>query len=500
MPAEMREAVEAERALRRGDPLRGAIAGLTRVSTRSAGTQWGFYTAKNTERVLEGGNQSGKTWSNCTDFLSQGRGLHEFATWAPKAPTDNWRGWYCTTTYERFAEQGWGHFKKLLLYPGESVYDLPTRNILAIAWDTKNPERPLYLRIRRTNGAAAEIWIKSYEQGAREFQSAEVDCLVLDEECPDSIYEEAQPRVMSRRGRIQISATPVVGVRWLEDLRTAAEVGGSDIYHCRLDTRDNPAMDMAEWQRLEAKWAVRPELVELRLSGIPIAAQGAVYNDLQFTPAHVCEPFTVPDTWTRYLCIDPGYNYCGALWFACGPAGDVVCYREYLGHERTTAQNAAEILKRCGGERYHDRLIDPAAMGRSSQTGEREIDLWIKGGVQVIPAPDNAVMTGIESVWQMLAERAGVDGERPRFRTFRSNIEFLRERRGYKFQETREKGDEKGAAPVKRNDHLMDPWRYGVARGLRYVPVSARPPTEGTRGRRLWEKRREPFKNDRPRL
>jgi phage terminase large subunit-like protein len=496
----MREAVAAERALRRADPLRAAIAGLTRKSTRNAGTQWGFYSAPNTERVLEGGNQSGKTWSNCTDFKAQARGVHDFIKWKPASPTDTWRGWYCTTTYERFAEQAWGHFKKLLLYPGESVLDLPTRNILAISWDTKNPERPLYLRVRRTDGTPAEIWIKSYEQGAREFQSAEVDCLVLDEECPDSIYEEAQPRVMARGGRIQISATPVVGVRWLEDLRTAAESGTSDIYHCRLDTRDNPAMRMDEWLRLETKWAARPELIELRLSGIPIAAQGAVYSDLQFSAAHVCEPFTIPHDWTRYLAIDPGYNHCGALWFACGPAGDVVIYREHMGEQQTTAQNATQILRLCGAEHFADRIIDPAALGRQSQTGEREIDLWVKAGVTVRPAPNNEVMTGIEAVWDLLSERAGVDGDRPRFRVFRSCTEFLRERRGYKFKEARDAGDEKGAAPVKRNDHLMDPWRYMVARGLRYVPARELPPAQGTRGRRLWEKRREPFKNDRPKL
>lgn len=500
MTAELREAVAAERALRRADPLRAAITGLTRTTTHNAGTQWGFYTASNTERVLEGGNQSGKTWSNCVDFLAQARGSHDSITWTPDSPTDAWRGWYCTTTYERFAEQAWGHFKKLLLYPGESVLDLPTRNILAISWDTKNPERPLYLRVRRRDGRHAEIWIKSYEQGAREFQSAEVDCLVLDEECPDSIYEEAQPRVMARGGRIQISATPVVGVRWLEELRTAAEMGGSDIYHCRLDTRDNPAMDPEEYRRLEAKWAARPELLELRLSGIPMAAQGSVYNDMQFTGAHVCEPFDIPHTWTRYVSIDPGYTSCGALWFAVGPAGDVVCYREYLGHERTTGQNAAEILKLCGNERFTDLLIDPAARGRQSQTGEREIDLWIRAGVHVQPAPDNAVMTGIEAVWELLGQRAGINGERPAFRVFRSCAEFLRERRGYKFHDTREAGDEKGAAPVKRNDHLMDPWRYAVVRGLRYVPLSAQPPAAGTRARRLWEKRREIFKHQRPRL
>lgn len=145
---------------------------------------------------MEGGNQSGKTWTGCIDFLLDALGLHPSRHWYGLDPYAEiwiksyeqgpgafqsaglhrihldeecnekiyqeiqvrgvavpkggpWRGWYCTVSYELFAEQGWNHFKRLLLFPGESVLKLPTRRILEVGWDKKNPERPTYLKLRR---------------------------------------------------------------------------------------------------------------------------------------------------------------------------------------------------------------------------------------------------------------------------------------------------------------------------------------------------------------
>lgn len=447
--------------------------------------------------MLEGGNQSGKTWSSCVDFLLQARGLHQFRKWMPTRTGDSWRGWYATTTYERFAEQAWGHWKSLILLPGESVHRLPTRNILAIGWDNKNPERPLYLKIRRNDSrdCVSEVWIKSYEQGAAEFQSAEVDCLALDEECPNDVYEESQPRIMKRSGAIQISATPVRGVRWLEDLRAAAERdSGLAVSHHRLDTRDNPGMPPDQVKLLEEKWAVRTELRDLRLRGLPVAAAGSVYTDLQFTPQHICDPFDIPSEWTRYRTIDHGWRCCACLWFAVSPAEEVILYREYVGEERTIAQNTAAIAHLSGGEQYQSTWIDPATLGTDAGTGRRVIDIWIDGfkeavrdGVPVIPAPDNDVMAGIEQVWNLLDKRRS-DGL-PSFRVFRTCGHFLDERRSYRFNSTRAKGDEGALKPVKREDHAMDAFRYFVAAGARFQRLPSRPPREGSLARRLWERR-----------
>lgn len=492
------DAVRLARAARewaRHDPLAEAQAGLTRLSRQGAGTQWEFLHAPHRVRVAEGGNQSGKSWAGCVDFILQARGLHPMRRWQGPAGS-TWRGWYATTTYERFAEQAWGHFKRLLVLPGEAVSVLPTLNVSGIGWDNRNPERPLYLKVRRADGGIAEIWIKSYEQGSGEFQAAEVDALVLDEECPDAIWEEAQPRVLTRRGGIVVTATPVMGVRWLDGLRVAAESGSADVYHCRLDTRDNPRTDLAEIAKLEAVFRGRPELLDLRLRGLPLAAEGTVYSDLVFTPGHVCEPFGLDAEWTRYRAIDHGFRVCACLWFAVDRQGDVVLYREYTGEERTIKENAVAIRRLSGHEGYARTWIDPAVLGRESAEGRRLVDLWhaeqrTAGDRSLVqPALDNEVLAGIEQVWKLLGERGGLQGERPRFRVFRSCTGFLDERRTYRFHDVKQRGDEGPVKPVKRDDHLMDAWRYAVAAGLKHVAISAPPPADGTLGRRLWDARR----------
>jgi phage terminase large subunit-like protein len=501
-PPEVAALVSRERALRAADPLRGAQARLTRSSDHGAGSQWAFVTAPNRIRVAEGGNQSGKTWVGVWDFGSQARGVHPTRSWAPGGATDTWRGWYATTTFDRFSQQAWGHFKRLLLYPGESMLKLPTRNVLAVGWDNRNPERPTYLRIRRYDGGVAEVWIKSYDQGAGEFQSAEVDAIVIDEECPRAIWEECQPRVLARAGGITVTATPVQGVEWLEGLRQDAESGASDVFHCRLDTRDNPGLPEGEIERMAKGWRARPELLNLRLAGIPMAMEGSVYPDTLFLPAHVCEPFEIPREWTRYRVIDHGWRACGCLWAACSPQEELVIYREYLGEERTIGQNAAEILKLSGREGYAAKWIDPATLGRDAATGKRVIDLWNDEGADVAPAPDNEVQAGIEQVWEWLVGFRAEEGAArvPLFRVFRSCQRFLEERRGYRFHDAREKGDEGPVKPVKRADHLMDCWRYLVAAGPRWVPTVQGPPPEGTLAWRLWKKRHEAEQKARKRL
>ncbi len=475
---------------RKVNPLVSSFWTLTTKSEHGGGAQRDFVLAPNRVRVAEGGNQSGKTWVTCIDFLLQALGMHPTRRWeATNGRT--WKGWYASTTYQRFAEQGWKHWLRLLLFEGEDTGHLPTRRILAIGWDKKNPERPTFLKLRRADGGIAEVFVKSYEQGAGEFQSAEVDCLALDEECPASIWEEAQPRVSVRQGNIIVSATPVLGVEWLDQLRTDADTGEADVYHCRFDARDNPAYPQAALDELTRLWRNHPEMLELRLSGIPRSMEGAVYKDHCFTREHVCQPFEPPAEWTRYRIIDPGFRHCGALWLAVAPNGDIVAYRDYKGEEQSIATNAREILKLSKGEKYYRSWMDPsAARQRQQESGKRLIDLWKEKHVVATLAPDNAVQAGIERIWQLLDERGGVDGEHPRFRVSQACTHFLAERRKYRYRDAREKGDDVGDQVQKRDDHLMDCWRYAVSGGLHYVKAAKQLPPEGTVGRRLVEQRR----------
>lgn len=477
--------------LRARDPLIDAAEKLTWASKYGAGFQAGYLRAGQQIRVLEGGNQTGKTWTTCIDFLLQARGLHPTIKWTAGHERPTWKGWYCSPTFQRFAEQAWHHWKRLLLYPGEKL-QVPTRNILAIGWDNRNPERPTYLKIRRYDGGVSEIYVKSYEQGATEFQSAEVDCLALDEEAPTAVWNECLVRVRIRAGNIGISATAVIGVAWLDNLRKDAELAPSAIYHARLDARDNPQYSMEQVQALERAWANDPEMFDLRVRGIPRAMTGVIYSDKRFTAQHLCQPFVVPDDWTRYRCVDPSFQFTGCLWVAVSPAGDLVAYRDYLGEDKTIQENAAEILALSGNEVYERSYVDKArAPMRMDDTGERIIDVYDKAGLKLEPAPYNDVSSGIEQVFALLTQRAGGNGERPQFRVFNCCQTFLAERRLYKWRELREAGDEQLNRPVRRNNHVLDCWRYLVMAGLPYVTPKKPAPPKGTVGRRLYEARRK---------
>jgi len=471
------------------DPLSEALKNLTRQSNYGAGNQWDFVHAADWHRVAEGGNQSGKTYLICVDFLLQALGMHPTRKWVRNKADDKWKGWYSTTTYQRFAEQGWHHFKHLLFYPDEEAQD-GSRRVIAIGYDKKNPERVTYLKLRRVDGGIAEINIKSYEQGDGEFQSAEVDCLALDEECNNSIYKEAVMRLMARAGNMIVSATAVKGVDWLDKLRTRAEEG-RNVFHCRLDLRDNPTVGEEEIRNLQEEFGDDPDELALRMSGYPRSRVGLIYGDRIFTPKHIVDPFDIPGDWTRYRSIDPGFNFCGCLWLAVSPDEDSYVYRDYKGEQRTIGENCAAIAELSGDEVYHRSWIDPAAMGRKSESGRREIDLWNDEGVQVTVAPDNAVRTGIEEVQRLLKARGGINGERPIHRVFRDCCEMLEERRLYRRADDAGKdGRDFKERVIKRHDHLMDPWRYSVVAGLRYVLPKAKKPKAGTLGRRLYEKRR----------
>jgi hypothetical protein len=198
----------------------------------------------------------------------------------------------------------------------------------------------------------------------------------------------------------------------------------------------------------------------------------------------------------------------------------IALYREYYGRdvEPPVLGNALEILrlsKNDGGEEaYAARYIDPATLGAGQETGTRLIDLWLRAGscsrcghaevsvsshcekcggeratVDVSPAPDNRVEPGIEMVKELLRERCA-DGS-PLFVVFETCPEFLKERRNYGRHQAREKGDEGRLAPVKRDDHGLDTFRYLVAAGLEWQPRKEKPPPEGTLGRMFWEKRRQ---------
>ena len=420
--------------------------------------------------VVEGGNQSGKTWLACVDAVAYALNDHPIRRW----PADGHAPsvWYTTESYELFSQQAWGHIKGLLLYPGESELKLPTVNIKHIHWEAAGRQPKT---ITLTNGA--DITVKGYKQGIGQFMAKTLDHAVVDEECPADVWRELNARLFaSADPRIVVAATPIRAELWLEELRNLAYAGNESVKHFRLKTLDNPGMNQAAVTAWLSRCHSEDER-KLRLEGYPYVAEGLVYPDGLFREEHIIEPFTIPRDWTRHRCVDPGIRNCAALWIAVSPPNinTVVAYRDYLGKDRTIAQNAEAILSwQRRGEHCANSWIDPAAVARDAETGQQVIDLWRYRGYSCSPAPDNRRISGIERVKDLLVEMGGPNRDRPKFRVFKSCTEFIRERKNYRLPCEKTSGDEQTKVVVKRDDHVMDCWRYIIAAGANYKPY--RPP------------------------
>jgi phage terminase large subunit-like protein len=66
--------------------------------------------------------------------------------------------------------------------------------------------------VRHVNGFENVCTFKSYEEGRSSFEAEAVDWIWLDEEPSKSIYDECKMRILTTRGRILATFTPVEGL------------------------------------------------------------------------------------------------------------------------------------------------------------------------------------------------------------------------------------------------------------------------------------------------
>ncbi len=66
--------------------------------------------------------------------------------------------------------------------------------------------------IRHVAGYENVCTFKSYEEGRTSFEAEGVDLIWLDEECSKPIYDECKMRILTTRGRILATFTPVEGM------------------------------------------------------------------------------------------------------------------------------------------------------------------------------------------------------------------------------------------------------------------------------------------------
>ena len=89
---------------------------------------------------------------------------------------------------------------------------VPAEDIGSVTWKRGVANLADTVKIKHRSGGWSSVGIKSYEQGRGSFEGTEQHLIWLDEEPPIEIYEECGIRLMTTRGHMLLTFTPMEGM------------------------------------------------------------------------------------------------------------------------------------------------------------------------------------------------------------------------------------------------------------------------------------------------
>lgn len=331
---------------------------------------------------------------------------------------------------------------------------------------------PTYVKMT-TGGQMDFVSVQGAEDARRRIAAMKIDLVVVDEEIEEEFREELLARRLASGGREIIGATLVRSEPWLLDLRSRALAGDEDIFLVTFSTRracEVGHVDKRVVKEAEITWS--EEKLAVRLEGQARTSVGLIFPEFN-AKKHIVDPFDIPKDWTRYMCIDPGWRVCGALWAAVSPGGKYVVYREFY-YTGVDYKELANNIFAAEGYKYEEehkvwypddsteyieqRWIDPSGFGHH-ESGELKIGNLLSlppYNIECAPARNDRDVS-IELCKRALME--DLDGV-PKMRVFRTCKNFAHEMVHYRFVKQTSNSRDPPSVAQKKDDHLIDCWRY----------------------------------------
>lgn len=414
-------------------------------------------------RLLFGGNQSGKSHCNaqeCAWWLTK---KHPYR----KLPDRPVMLWVISTEYQTIRAGIYRHLKDIL----------PPWEI--DCFGSKVQGHDLHAYIKMKNGSTCYfLSSKGGEDARTKFQAEAVDYIAIDEEIEEYIWDECQARLLATGGCFGISATLVESYEWIVQLEQRALANDSDIFLTRLDTTENPYLNQEQVQRLEAKWD--DDTKEYRLRGKSRRKTGLVYPYFE----HWTPRFDIPDYWTKYHVLDPGFRTCAGLWAAITEYGQCVIYRE-LYQQYSDLHHVADEIKAVEKEEVDFRIIDDKE-GSHTLTGAIGPMTILANEYNLFYTPAiKSKLAGIEAVRATLRKAKteefykypnGLELPKGQILFVFNDLEhFKYELVRYRINPDKARRDKNSSIdePIKTKDHLMDAWRYLSIVNPSYYPRNA---------------------------
>jgi phage terminase large subunit-like protein len=306
--------------------------------------------------------------------------------------------------------------------------------------------------VRHVSGGLSTCSLKTYEQGWQKWQGTAPHVVWLDEEPDDyMIYSEAQTRILTSKGIILVTFTPLLGVT---DLVQHFQEGGPGIYLKGASWNDAPHLSDEDKARLSASY--RDHERAARTQGVPMMGEGAVFPipDEQIT----VQPFQIPDHFARIKGCDFGIDHPAAgVEIAWDRDQDCIyvidCYRKA---NETAPYHAAWLNKA-------NRMVPVAwphdGMNREKSGGRTLADAYRAHGVNMlsksarypkVPGEDEkGGPQPVEPIVNEVLERMGTG----RIKVFANLSEWFEEKRSY---------HRKDGLIVARRDDILKATFYAV--------------------------------------
>lgn len=307
--------------------------------------------------------------------------------------------------------------------------------------------------VRHKSGGLSLCNLKTFEQGWQKWQGTAPHVVWMDEEPDDyKIFSESQTRILTSKGIVLVTFTPLLG---LTELVEHFRDGGPGIYVKSASWNDAPHLEEADKERLRSSYRAHER--DARTQGIPMMGEGAVFpisdQDIRV------EAFQVPVHFARIKGCDFGIDHPAAgAELAIDRDQDIVylidCYRKanelapyhaaWFNKSNKTVPVAwphdGMNREKAGGKILVDAYRDHGVnmLSKSARYPKMPGELEPKGG----PQPVEPI---VDEVLEMMATG--------RFKVFSHLSEFFEEKRSY---------HRKNGQIVARRDDILKATFYAV--------------------------------------
>lgn len=319
-----------------------------------------------------------------------------------------------------------------------------------------------------TTDTGFTIDILTYEQSPKQFESANVGLILLDEPPPESIFKACIARTRTG-GMLGIFATPLTGSAWMFDqLMYEDEKALEDAYRFMImaDMEDacidhgvRGFLKHENIKRIVAQYT--DDDMQARVFGKPQHLLGMIFK-MWNREVHVIDPFEIKrDDFVVIHALDthPRVKEAG-LWVARDRQGDWYVIDE-LWEDADTEQLATLIKQKNSMYPVVDMLLEPGAFNEDKHNpGTSLAKDYAKHGLNYRPGSKQRT-AAIAKIKKMLTYEQSQDKmvRPPRLYVFRNCQRLVWEIEHYKWQEfkgiTAEDKDPKGV-PVDKDDHLIE--------------------------------------------